>query len=227
MKRILGITIGTLCLFCLLFVGVTPQESQAALTKSTAFDGIDAWQALGTAAMAVGNSEDVSLSYDTVVFIELAYTGAAANEGVTVYVEISSGTADDWTPLWTAKSTAATAGLDDLDEAGNTLAGDTTITTTAGATDAFDVVGRTWFIVDTTVGESEVLRTKSWDTQTATLAQDAKYAHSDAEVISDTVFQWAVHIPVAAAYVRVLVNNTDADSAIHWRSHCSKVTSIQ
>ena len=226
MKRILGITIGTLCLFCLLFVGVTPQDSLAALTKSTAWDTIDAWQPLAVATMAVGNSEDISGSYDTIVYIEMAYTGAAAQAGVDIIVEISSGTADDWTQLTTFKSPGGvTPNLDDLDEGSNTLAGDTTIDLTSET--GYTTVGQLWFIVDTTVAESEILRVKSISGQTITLAQDAKYAHSDAEVTTNSAYQWAVHIPFAAAYVRTLINNTDADATLHWRSHCSKVTSIQ
>ena len=227
MGKIMQLTLVSLACYILVMVMVMPgHDAQAALAKTEAFDTIDAWQALAVATLAVGNSEDVSDSYKTILYIETAYTGAAAQAGCTVIVEISYATADDWIPLTTFKGKAVTPGLDDLDEAGNTLAGDTTITTTGGAADLFDVVGQTWFIVDTTVAESEVLRTKSWDTQTATLVQDAKYAHADAEVISDAVDQWAIQLPFEAAFVHVLVNNSDADATMHWRSFCSKVSSL-
>lgn len=216
MKRILVILISLL--LC--------TSVQAALTVTEAYDAIDAWQALAVATLAVGNSEDISDSYATIVYIETAYTGAANQAGCDVIVEISYATADDWIQFRSFKGQTVTPGLDDLDEAGNTLAGDTTITTTGGATDLFDVVGQRWFILDTTVAESEIVRTKSWATQTATLAQDAKYAHSDAEVISDAVDQWTISIPIGVAFVRVLVNNSDADATMHWRSFCSKVSAL-
>jgi len=225
MRRVLGITVGTLALFCLLFVGGTPKDARAAApTKTTAFDTIDAWQSLAAATLAVGNSEDVSASYSTVVYVEVALTGAAAQDGVTVIVEIAPLPGDDWVELAAFTGTAETPGVDDLNEAGGTSAGDTTITLTDATTDEFDVIGRRWFIVDTTVAESEVVRTKSIAGNVVTLCQDAKYAHADAEVVTDRVDQWPVRLPFPASYVRVLVNNTDADAAVHWRSHCSKVT---
>ena len=224
--KIMQFTLVSLVVICLFFISTTAHKSQAALTMTTAFDTIDAWQELAVATLAVGNSEDISGSYSTILYIEAAYTGAAAQAGCDVIVEISYATADDWIQLTKFKGKAVTPGLDDLDEAGNTLAGDTTITTTAGASDAFDVVSQTWFILDTTVAESEVLRTKSWTTQTATLVQDAKYAHTDAEVISDAVDQWAIKIPFGAAFVHVLVNNSDADATMHWRSYCSKISEL-
>jgi len=224
--KIMRWTLVSLAVFVMAIVCITPYQAKAALTMTTEFDTIDAWQALAVATLAVGNSEDISGSYATILYIEAAYTGAAAQAGCDVIVEISYATADDWIQLTKFKGKTVTPGLDDLDEAGNTLAGDTTITTTAGASDAFDVVGQTWFILDTTVAESEVLRTKSWTTQTATLVQDAKYAHTDAEVISDAVDQWAIKIPFGAAFVHVLVNNSDADATMHWRSYCSKVSAL-
>ena len=220
----MALTIGLACLVCLLFVGTTPEDSWAAApTKTTAFDAIDAWQALAAATLAVGNSEDISASYSTIVYVEVALTGAAAQEGVTVSVETSMLTGDDWVELVSFKGTAETPGLDDVND--TPAAGESTITLTDMVTDEFDVIGRKWFIVDTTVAESEVVRTKSIGaSDTVTLCQDLKYTHADGEVVTDRVDQWQIAIPFPAAYVRVIVNNTDADAAVHWRSHCSKVT---
>jgi len=227
-SRIAKATILTLSTILLVFVivlywYVMPVEA-AAPTKTTAFDTIDAWQSLAAATLATGNSEDISASYNTTVYVEVALTHANAQDGVTVIIETSMLTGDDWVELTRFKGTAETPGLDDLDEGGGTSAGDTTITLTDATTDEFDVIGRRWFIVDTTVADSEVVRTKSIAGNTVTLCQDAKHAHADAEVVTDRVDQFQVRIPFPAAFVRVLVNNTDADASCHWRSHCSKVT---
>jgi len=218
---LISLTIVILAIVCI----YPAHRAQAVLTMTTSFDTIDAWQALGAATLAVGNSEDVS-DYSVILYIETAYSGSAAQAGCDVIVEISYATGDDWIQLHTFKGKAVTPGLNDLDEGGGTSAGDTTITTTSGATQDFDVVGQRWFILDGTVGESEIVRTKSWDTQTATLVQDAKYAHSDAEVISDAVDQWAIKLPLGATFVHVLINNSDADATMHWRSFVSKVSAL-
>lgn len=210
------------CIF-LLFLSHTPM--QAALTKTTALDGIDAWQALAAATVAVGNSENISASFSTVVYIEIAYTGAAAQAGVDIILEISPLTGDDWTEFWTGKTTGATPNLDDLDEGGGASAGDPTINVT-DSTGNYDDNGYLFFVIDTTVAESEVMRVKSEAGNAITLCQDLKYNHVDTEVTTDEVYQKTVYIPFPAAFVRVIINNTDADAGIHWRSHCSKVTSM-
>ena len=212
--------------FCLFLIVASPVTVYAAPTMTTSYDAIDAWQALAVATLAVGNSEDISGSYSTILYIETAYTGAAAQAGIEVFVEISYATGDDWMQLSTFKGQAVTPGLTDLDEGGGAAAGEATITLTDATTGDFDVPGQRWFIVDTTVADSEVLRTKINATHTVTLCQDTKYAHVDTEVATDAVDQWAIAIPFGAAFVRVLINNSDADATMHWRSFCSKVTGI-
>ncbi len=213
----------TVCCFFLFVIPHTPV--QAVLTKTTAFDTIDAWQALAAATLAVGNSEDISGSFATVVYIEVALTGAAAQAGVDVIIETSMLTGDDWTELTTFKGMAATPNLDDLDEGGGASAGDPTINVTS-STGNYDDNGFLFFVIDTTVAESEVMRVKSEAGNAITLCQDLKYNHVDQEVTTDEVDQWQVSIPFSAAYVRVIINNSDADAGVHWRSHCSKVTAL-
>lgn len=213
----------TVVCISLIFLSHTPM--QAALTKTTAFDTIDAWQALGTAVMAVGNAEDISGSYATVVYLEVALTHANAQAGVTVLVEISY--ADDdwilwWGPFTGTAETPATTTLNDA--AAN--AGDTSITLTDATTGDFDVPLRKWFIVDGTVGNSESVKTDINSTHTVTLCQDLLRSHANSLNVWDRVDEWAINIPFAASFVRVIVYNSDADATIHWRSYCSKVTSM-
>lgn len=225
MKRILGISIGILCLWCLLFVGVTPQDSLAASpTMTTSIDTIDAWQAVTAGTLVDGAGDSISDSYATMLYIELAPIEAVATDGAEVIVEISY--ADDlWVELVKFKATAETAGADDLDEGGGATAGDAAITLTDATTDDFDVVGRRWLIWDTgAVANSEVVRTDVLAGNVVTLAQDLLNNHDDAEPVYDRVDQWVVRIPFGAAYVRTLINNVDADCDCAFTTRISKVT---
>lgn len=224
--KVMQWTLVSLTVVILGIVCITPwHTAQAALTKTTTFDTIDAWQALAAGTLAVGNAEDVSGSYSTILYIEVALTGAAAQSGCDVIVEISYATGDDWIELVTFQGTAETPGIDDVND--TPAAGETTITLTDALTDDFDVVGRRWFIQDTTVAESEVVRTKSIGaSDTVTLCQDLKYTHADAELVTDRADQWPVTIPFGAAFIRTIINNSDADAGVHWRSYCSKVSAL-
>ena len=212
----------TLMIICIM----PAHRTMAALTKTTAFDTIDAWQSLAVASMAVGNAEDISASYETIVYIEVALTNANAQAGVNVEIEISYAD-DDWRNFWgPVVGTAETPGADDLDEGGGAAPADPTITLTDATTDDFDVIGRRWFIIHGTVANSESVRTASIAGNVVTLTQDLMRAHVDAQIVWDRVDEWSVRIPMAASYVRVIINNTDADATIHWRSYCSKVTAL-
>lgn len=223
--KIMQWTLVSLTCVVLMIVCTMPgHTAQAALTMTTSFDTIDAWQSLAVASLAVGNSEDVS-DYAALLYIEVALAHANAQDGVTVIVEVSYATGDDWMQLVEFKGTAETPGIDDVND--TPLAGETTITLTDMVTDDFDVIGRRWFILDTTVAESEVVRTKSIGaSDTVTLCQDLKYTHADAELVTDRVDQWIVKLPFGATFVRTLINNTDADATIHWRSFVSKVSAL-
>ena len=225
--KIMQWTLVSLTIVILAMVMLMPgHDAQAALTKTTTFDTIDAWQSLAVATMAVGNAEDIHLSFSTIVYIEVALTNANAQAGVDVEIEISYAD-DDWRNFWGPVSgTAETPGADDLDEGAGADPGDPTITLTDATTDDFDVIGRRWFIIDGTVANSESVRTASISGNVVTLTQDLMTAHADAQVVWDRVDEWSVAIPLAASYVRVIINNTDADATIHWRSYCSKVTAL-
>ena len=212
-------------LFVVIIILWTAASIYAALTKTTTFDTIDEWQSLAAATLGEGNAENISLSYSTLLYIEVALTTAAAQDGVEVIVEISYGD-DDWMKLTSFKGTAETPATTTLNDAAAT-AGDSTITLTDATTGDFDVPGRKWFIVDGTVANSESVKTKSNAVHTVTLCQDLMRSHADELNVWDRVDEWVVKIPFGASYVRTLVNNTDADATVHWRTYCSKVTAIQ
>ncbi len=203
----------------------TASAIYAALTKTTAFDTIDAWQAVAAATSVAGAAEDISGSYSTLLFVEIALTDTDAQSGVTVIVEVSYA-ADDWITLTTFTGTAETPATTTLNDAAAN-AGDTSITLTDATTGDFDVPGRKWFIVDGTVGNSESVRTNINATHTVTLFQDLLRSHANSLNVWDRVDDWCVAIPFGASQVRTLILNTDADAGIHFRTYCSKVSAIQ
>lgn len=193
-----------------------------ALTKSTAIDTIDAWQSVAVATLVAGAAKSVADSYSTILYIEVALTSAAAQAGCDVIVEVSYAD-DDWVQLTAFKGTAETPATTTLNDAAAN-AGDTSITLTDATTGDFDVPGRKWFIVDGTVANSESVRTVVNATHTVTLCQDLIRTHANSLNVWDRVDEWVVSIPFAASQVRTIINNTDADSTVHFTTRVSKVT---
>lgn len=197
-----------------------------ALTKTTSIDELDAWQKADAGKLTEGTADAISDSYETLLYIEVALTDTDAQAGCTVIVEVSYAD-DNWMKLTEFTGTAETPGADDINDTPS--AGESTITLTDCTADDFDVVGRKWFILDGTVGNSESVRTKSADSgspDTVTLCQDLLRSHSDAVVVWDRVDEWVVSIPLGASYVRTLINNTDADADVHFTTRISKVTGL-
>ncbi len=217
MKRII---LG-LILLLILFIQPLP----GAITKTTAVTVVDAWQALAAATLAVGNNHDISGSYQTKVYLEIAYTDAQAQGGVDVLVEISYAD-DDWVLYHRFTTTGDTPATTTINVGGGSGPGDPTITLTDATTGDFDVPARKWFIVDGTVANSESVKTAVNAVHTITLAQDLIRAHNNGLNVWDFVFEKTISIPMPAAQVRVLINNTDADADIHWTTRVSKVTGI-
>ncbi len=201
------------------------QPLPAAIIKTTSIDTIDEWQLVGTAALVVGNNHDISASYQTKLYSEIAYSHDNEQSGVDVLVEISYAD-DNWvllTRFTTTQDNPATTQTAD-----NPLtAGSTAINLDDSATGDFDVPGRKWFIIDATVANSESIKTKSDDAANeVTIVHDTLRQHAVDSDCYDFVFEKVISIPMAAAYVRVLINNTDADATIHFTTRVSKVTGI-
>ena len=211
-----------LCLFLIFCLFTTPVFC---LTKTTTIDTVDAWQALGAGLLKTGNQEDNSTSFATTVYIEIAYTDAQEQSGVDIIIETSYND-DDWITLsgglvTTITDTPATTTLN-----GAVTATDATITLTDATTGDFDVKARKWFIVDGTVANSESLKTESNSTHVVTMTQDALRSHNTGLNCWDMVVEHSFSIPISAGAFRVLINNTDADADIHFRTWVSKVTAL-
>lgn len=195
-----------------------------ALTKTTSIDQIDAWQAVTAGTLVVGTADAINDSYNTLLYVELAPIEAVATDGAEVIVEVSYGD-DDWVQIATVKATAETPATTTLNDAAAN-AGDTSITLTDATTGDFDVPGRKWFIKDGTIGNSESVRTVVNSTHTVTLCQDLMRSHADSLNVYDRVDEWVFEIPMAASYVRTIINNVDADCDVAFTTRISKVTAL-
>ncbi len=195
----------------------------AALTKTTSIIELDAWQQVDAGDLGVGNAGNISDSYETLVYLVIAYTGAAAQDGVKVGFEVSYGD-DDWTLLTRPFTTPAGAIQDTEDTDGGVTAGDTTITL-SDASD-FGTPGQKIFIQDSTPANSESVRIKSEAADVVTLCHDLLRNHADATSVWEFVHDYTIPIPAGFAFVRVLINNVDANADIFFTTRISKVTSL-
>jgi len=224
--KIMRFTLVSLAVLCMFAICVMPlKPASAALTMTTSIDEVDAWQAVTAGTMGEGTADSISDSYKTLLYIEVAMIEAVEQDGVTVIVEISYAD-DNWMKLTEFTGTAETPATTQTAE-DPTSAGDSTVTLDDSSTGDFDVVGRKWFIKDSTIGNSESVRTKSDNANVVTLCQDTLREHAVDSNAYDRVDEWVVSIPFGAAYVRTLVNNTDADSDVAFTTRVSKVTAIQ
>lgn len=197
----------------------------AALSKTSTIVELDAWQGVSSASLVVGTAGDISGSYETIIYLEIAYTeDAKAQSGVEVIIEVSYGD-DNWTlitgtPFTTPSATAPTATTLD----GAVTAGETSIELVSAA--GVNTNGQKWFILDDTAANSESVRTSSVNTNTVTICHDAIRNHDTGLVVFLTVHEYVLSIPTAFAFVRVLINNTDGDAQVHFTTRLSKVTSL-
>lgn len=200
------------------------QPLPGAITKTTSIVEVDAWQLVGTTALVVGNAYDIHLSYATKVYLEIAYSHDNDQSGVEYIVEISYAD-DNWVQLIRRTTIGDNPATTQTSE-DPMSAGDTTVGLDDAGTGDFDVPGRKWFILDSTVGLSESVKTKSEAGNVVTLVHDTLRQHAVDSNCYDFVFETTISIPMAASYVRVLINNTDADATIHFTTRVSKVTGI-
>ena len=192
----------------------------AALTKTTSIVELDAWKIIDAGLLDVGNAGDISGSYDTILYLEIAYTDIDGQDGVEVSIEVSYGD-DDWTLLTTFTTLILAGGAETTTLNGAVTAGDTVITLTDAS--GFDVNGQKWFIEDGTVANSESVRTKSEAGGTVTLCHDMLRNHDNSETVWEFVHEYIIPIPAAFAFVRVIINNVDANADIHYTTRISKV----
>ena len=194
-----------------------------AITKTSTEIEIDQWVEVAATEIRIGSAHDISGSYDSLLYIEVHNSDAAAlaNGGVEVTVEVSYGT-ENWIELtsfvWTDDNADATT----LD--GNVSATDTTITTAGAAWKAGDI----GFIY--TGNTSESFMVKSVDSGVILiLTSPQMHDHATGSTVthnSNGKGRYAIELPISASQVRVLYNNTDADEEVATSSRISKITSL-
>ncbi len=221
MKRAFKILFGMTFLFALL---VLPGHvALAALAKTTSIAELDAWQKVAAGTLDVGAAGDIHLSYDTILYLEIAYADTDDQEGVVVIVEVSYGD-DDWTLL--TKPFITPAALTDDDDLDGQVFSDGETITLSDIT-AFGNLGAKLFIENAGApGSSESVRVQSVAGNVITLCQDLLRNHADAVFVYDEVYEYIFSIPASFAYVRVLINVTDVDSDIYYTTRLSKVTGL-
>lgn len=213
MKKLLPILALFICMPCF-----------GALTKTTAIDEVDAWQAVTAGTLVTGTSESVSTSYSTTVYIEIALIEAVASDGCEGFIEVSYGDNVDWVLYCQFKGTAETPAT--TTTVGAISDSNTAIRLTDSATGDFDVVGRKWFIKDGTIGNSESVRTKSNSSNVVTLCSDVLRAHDAGVNVYDRVDEWVYQLPMSVSRFRVCINNVDADCDAAFTVRKSIVTGL-
>ncbi len=196
----------------------------AALAKTTSIVELDAWQVVDAGELIVGSAGNIADSYATILYLEIAYADIDGQDGVDVSIEVSYGD-DDWTLLTSVFTTPPLAGgaeTTTLD--GNAIAGSTVISLIASA--GFDVKGQKRFIENGNDVLSESVRTKSENANDVTLCHDLLRNQDSGDSVWEVVHEYVLPIPAALAFVRVLINNTDADATIFFTTRISKVTSL-
>jgi len=194
-------------------------------TKTTAIDTVDAWQAVVAATAVVGNAKDVSASYGTILYVEIALTEAVAHGTGSMFIVEVSYADDEWVQMSRHRGTIETAGTTTIND-GSVTAGDTTVTLTDATTADFDVPGRKWFIKDGTIANSETVRTVVNAVHTVTIAQDLIRSHANGLNVYDRVDEWIIAIPFAVSQIRVIAINDDADCDMAFTTRVSQVTAM-
>ncbi len=195
-----------------------------ALTKTTAVVTIDPWTNVPAGTVVTGADGDISASYETLLYVQVALVEAVAQAGCTVSVEISY-TGNDWTRLVSVTGTAETPATTTANDAAIT-AGDTAITLTDATTGDFDVPDRLWYIKDGTIANSEAVRTKVNAVHTVTLCDALLRSHANGINVYDRCDEWVFNIPSAASYVRTVIYNSDSDADVDFTTRVSKITAI-
>ncbi len=195
----------------------------AALTKTTSIVELDPWESVDAGTLDVGAAGNISDSYSTLLVVEIAYADTDAQDGVHVIIETSYDD-DDWTFL-TEFMTQGEATQDVVTVNGAVTAGDTTVT--VSDIGDYQVEGRKFFIANSTPeSASESMRHKSNAAAVVTLCQDLMRNHANLAEVYAFVKERVIPIPAAFAYVRVIINNTDANADIYYTTRLLKVTGL-
>lgn len=245
--KIMGISVFVILLICCLYVFVSPQKSQAALTKTETTQALE-WTLLTATGDSAGIMETgaitVSDSYATSLHIDVALVGVAAHEGTEIIIYGASEAAvdDSWTVItrFTMLS-GVTAFKSDI--TGANTAG--SVPVTDPATGNLDHDGKHVFIYDTgtianscigyqidnsgDAGDTITLLNTPLTTDNACDVYTANGNVQDGS--AEAVENRLISIPSSLSQVNVVINNwydTDGTSnSVVARVRVTKMTVIQ
>jgi len=233
MKRILGITVTTLALICLLFVGGTPESAFAADVTKSQGELLD-WTLLDDTASAAMSVETGTHTYaDTIsstLSIAMVNIGAVADaSSVGFKIFVRYGAADDaWREFIDLKADVAVAVAVDVDA--QAAAAQAAIP--LSATTNFDEparIGDTFFIKDATLANSElVIWGGTFDNDVSITAIDNLVTtHENTADIYQVVSQWNIRLPNGCDEAKVLFYNQDADATYAVRADYANEDDIE
>lgn len=226
MKRIMGITIGVLCLWCLLFVTHTPGASWAA-SPTQGFTVVDEWEEIAQNAVRLGTVVNINPNYKTTIAIHYGLSSAVAHTGTKIEVQVSTNTTgnEDWT---TYRAFTTLTGTPNLEAMGTEAIGQTVLEVTS--TTGYVADETRWiFIEDNTVADSEMCLLVSAVTDTSvTIIDGTTNAHTSADTLNNIADTVIITVPVGYNRMRVIGDNTfDSDGAtIHTKTTIVPVTAL-
>lgn len=181
-------------------------------TKSNSGAILDEWQSLAANTVGIGTPLDISASFESSFQVEVALTNANAQQGVEILVEVSNdGT--KWTEYQRYTGTAitpTTTGLTNTEAVAATVLEVTDISN-------FAELGQKWFIINSTVAESESVRTVVDNGSTQlTVADGLQFEQDASAILWNTVDEWVVTIFSSMPRARISILNEDANASVHW-----------
>lgn len=196
-----------------------------ALTKPST--EIDPWTAVAQDAIGEGNVCDLALSYESLLFVDIAMTSAVAHTGTQFIIRVRSGDdKDHWHTLQAWLGPAGTPATENLTD--NPLAADATTINMADTT-GFGVNGRDVFIKDATLANSELVLQAAYTNNTdITILTGTQRSHVQNTPLWNLAVTRSLVLPLSVSTVRVICDNThDSDGAsCAFRSRITKVTAL-
>lgn len=235
MKKIMGITIGAIALFCLLFVGGTPgpalaldaTKSQGQLYDWTLLDDVGATPAMHLET-GVHTYTDAISSTLNVVMVNIGAVADASSVGFKVFVRY--GAADDaWREFIDLTADVAVGVSTTLDLEAAAAQAVLAVAATAGH-DAVGQIGDTYFVQNATLANSEMV---IWggvhaDADTLTVIDNLVATHAVTTTkVWAVVKQWNIRLPEGSDEAKVLFYNQDADANYACRVDYANVDDIE
>lgn len=231
--KIMGVTVLAAAVFCGLWTAITPEQSLAALTITSA--SVTDWTAVAEAATGESGVVTLSTSYATTIHIQAFLDAVDQHEGTEFVIQVSSNTAgdEDWHDYLRFVGLVGTANTEAITD--NPLAATSTTITVADTGGGYETepMGKWIAIEDGTLADSELIWLTGFTADTSITCQDGTTnAHVQTTAMFDIALSRSFTLPIGAgSRARVLVNNGyDIDataSSLNYRVRSTVITAIQ